>query len=56
MRGDAEQAALENFVFLLRFVPVSAEIVKAGGLCKRDYGKSHGIGLADAILAATAEA
>ncbi|MHC4458909.1 MAG: PIN domain-containing protein, partial [Planctomycetota bacterium] len=28
----------------------------AGGLYKRDYGKSHGVGLADAILAATAEA
>jgi len=28
----------------------------AGGLYKRDYGKSHGVGLADAILTATAEA
>ena len=52
VKGDAEQAALENFVF----VPVSVEIAKAGGLYKRDYGKSHGVGLADAILAATAEA
>jgi len=34
----------------------SAEIAKAGGLYKRDYGKSHGVGFADAILAATAEA
>ena len=32
------------------------EIWKAGGFYKRDYGKSHGEGLADAILAATAEA
>jgi hypothetical protein len=56
VKGDAEQAALENFVSLFRVVPVSAEIAKAGGLYKRDYGKSHGIGLADAILAATAEA
>jgi len=37
-------------------VPIDTEIGKAGGLCKRDYGKSHGVGLADAILAATAEA
>ncbi len=56
VKGDAEQAALENFISLFRVVPVSAEIAKAGGLYKRDYGKSHGIGLADAILAATAEA
>jgi len=56
VKGDAEQAALENFVSLFRVVPVSAVIAKAGGLYKRDYGKSHGVGLADAILAATAEA
>lgn len=56
VKGDAEQAALENFVSLFRVVPVSVEIAKAGGLYKRDYGKSHGVGLADAILAATAEA
>ena len=56
VKGDSEQAALEDFVSLFRVIPVSAEIAKAGGLHKRDYGKSHGIGLADAILAATAEA
>jgi predicted nucleic acid-binding protein len=55
VKGDAEQAALENFISLFRVVPVSAEIAKAGGLYKRDYGKSHGVGLADAILAASAE-
>ncbi len=56
VKGDAEQATLENFVSLFRVVPVSAEIAKTGGLFKRDYGKSHGVGLADAILAATADA
>jgi len=55
VKGDAEQAALENFASLFRVVPVSVEIAKAGGLYKRDYGKSHGVGLADSILAATAE-
>ena len=39
VKGDAEQAALEDFVSLFRVVPVSAEIGKAGGLYKRDYGK-----------------
>lgn len=55
VKGDEEQAALDNFVSLFRIVPVSADIAKAGGLYKRDYGKSHGVGLADAILAATVE-
>jgi len=55
VKGDAEQAALENFVSLFHVVPVSVEVAKAGGLYKRDYGKSYGVGLADAILAATAE-
>jgi predicted nucleic acid-binding protein len=56
VKGDKEQAALDRFVALFRIVPVSAKIAKAGGLYKRDYGRSHGVGLADAIFAATAEA
>ena len=56
VKGDLEQATLEEFFSLFRVVPVSAEIGRVGGLMKRDYGKSHGVGLADAIVAATAEA
>ena len=56
VKGDAEQTVLDNFISLFRVIPVTAEIAKAGGLYKRDYRKSHGVGLADAILAATAEA
>ena len=56
VKGDAEQAVLDNFVSLFRVVPVSTEIAKAGGIYKRAYAKSHGVGLADAILVATAEA
>ncbi len=55
VRGDAEQETLENFISLFPVIPISAGIAKAGGLYKRDYGKSHGVSLADAILAATAE-
>lgn len=36
-------------------VPIDCEIAKAGGLYKRDFGRSHGVGLADALLAATAD-
>ena len=56
VKGDSEQALLDSFISLFRVIPVGTEIARAGGLYKRDYGKSHGVGLADAILAATAEA
>ena len=52
--GDAEQMALESFLSLFRIVPVSDAIARLGGLYKRDFGGSHGIGLADAVVAATA--
>lgn len=55
VKSDNEIAALDRFVSLFRVVSVSPEIAKAGGLYKRKYGKSHGVGLADALLAATAE-
>ena len=56
VKDGAEQTSLENFVSLFRVVPVTTEIAKAGGFYKRDYGKSHGVGLADAIIASTSEA
>ncbi len=56
VKGDAEQTVLQDFISLFRVIPVTTEIGKAGGLYKRDYGKTHGVGLAYAILAATAEA
>jgi predicted nucleic acid-binding protein len=56
VKGRAEREALDALVSLFRIVPVDVEIAKSGGLYQRDYGKSHGVGLADAILAATAEA
>ena len=56
VKEGAEQTSLENFVSLFRVVPVTAEIAKTGGFYKREYGKSHGVGLADAIIAATSEA
>jgi predicted nucleic acid-binding protein len=56
VKGNRELSVLENFISLFPVVPVTTEIAKAGGIYKRDYGKSHSVGLADAILAATAEA
>jgi predicted nucleic acid-binding protein len=56
IKGEEEQIILGKFVSLFRIVPVTSEIAKTGGLYRRDYGQSHGIGLADAIIAATCEA
>jgi predicted nucleic acid-binding protein len=56
IKGEAEKTALQHFISLFRVVSIDAVIGKAGGLYRRDYGKSHGVGLADALLAATAEA
>jgi predicted nucleic acid-binding protein len=55
VKGDDEQTALDQFVSLFRIVPVTTEIAKIGGLYKRQYGGSHGVGLADAIIAASAK-
>ena len=52
-KGDAELSALEEFVSIFRVAPVNVEIAKAGELYNSKFGKSHGVGLADAILAAT---
>lgn len=55
VKGASELTALDNFVSLFTVIPVTSEIARTGGLFKRDFAKSHGIGLADAIIAATCE-
>jgi len=56
VRGDEELATLDSLVSLFRVVPVSPALARAGGLHKRDHAKAHSVGLADSIVAATAEA
>jgi predicted nucleic acid-binding protein len=56
VKGEKEQATLDELASLFPIVPVTLEIGKAAGLFRRDYAKSHGVGLADALLAATAMA
>ena len=53
VRGKQELTILNNFISLFDIIPMNSEIAKIGGLYKRDFGKSHGVGLADAIIAAT---
>ena len=56
VKGDEELRTLDDLISLFRVVPVSGAIAKAGGLFKKEYAKSHGVGLADAIVAATVNA
>ena len=51
INGEDEQVALDKFVSLFRVIPVNTEIAKAGGFYKRQFDRSHGIGLADANIA-----
>lgn len=53
VRGKQEIKILNDFVSLFDVISMNSEIAKIGGLYKRDFGKSHGVGLADAIIAAT---
>jgi predicted nucleic acid-binding protein len=55
VKGTNEPAVLDNFIAQFRVIPITSKIAKVGGLYKRDFGESHGVGLADAILATTAE-
>lgn len=56
VKGDVELGVLDSMVLLFRVVPVTAAIAKKAGLYKRDFSRSHGVGIADAIIAATAAA
>ena len=54
VREGAERDALNTLLASFTLIEVSAEIAAQGGLLRRDWGKSHGVGLTDALIAATA--
>jgi predicted nucleic acid-binding protein len=56
VRDGAERIALGRLEELLEIIPIDRDIAVQGGLFRRDYGKSHGTGLIDALIAATAAA
>jgi predicted nucleic acid-binding protein len=55
VKGAGEEEILDELVSLFRVIEVTSEVARAGGLFKRDYGRSHGVSLADAIIAATVQ-
>ena len=55
-RTQAEIESLDEFLRAFTSVPIDGAIARSGGLIRRQFGPSHGVGLADALIAATAQA
>ncbi len=55
VRDGEERDVLDAMTAALDIVPITAKIAADGGLLKREFGKSHDLSLADAIIAATAK-
>ena len=52
---ESERPKIETLLECFTIIPVDAALAESGGLLRRDFGKSHGTGLADAIIAATVQ-
>ena len=53
-RGLDELDALDQFMLAFEVVPVDEILARSGGQLRQEYGASHGAGLTDALIAATA--
>jgi predicted nucleic acid-binding protein len=55
VRDNEEEKSLKQLLLAFAILPVTEKTARLGGLYRRDYGGSHGTGLADALIAATSE-
>lgn len=55
VREGKERVALSAFLDAFKVLPLDRESAERGGLYRRHFGKSHHIGLPDALIAAAAE-
>jgi predicted nucleic acid-binding protein len=55
VREGNERVQLDQFLLAFSILPLTSEIAVLGGLLRRDYGKSYGTRLADALIAATVQ-
>lgn len=55
LRDGRERAAFLSLLNAVTVVPVDAAIATRAGFLRRDFGESHGVTLADGLIAATAE-
>jgi predicted nucleic acid-binding protein len=54
VKGEQEREELNYFLSLFTVIPVTGDIAAEGGLLRQKWHGSHGMGLADALIAATA--
>jgi predicted nucleic acid-binding protein len=54
VKGVRETQVLDRFLLAVEVLPATEQIGRLAGQYRRDYGPRHGIGLADALIAATA--
>jgi predicted nucleic acid-binding protein len=55
VREGEERRRTEIFLGTFEVVPVTQELAQQGGLFRRDYAPTHGTGMADGVIAATAK-
>lgn len=55
VREGEERRRTEVFLGTFEVVPITQELAQQGGLFRRDYVSTHGTGMADGIIAATAK-
>lgn len=53
-RNEKERNDLDSFLNLFQIISVDGEVAKTAGLLKREFSKSHNLGMADCLIAATA--
>jgi len=53
-RGSEELAALDQFMLAFEVIPVDERLARQGGILRQEYHASHRVGLADALIAASA--
>jgi predicted nucleic acid-binding protein len=56
VREGVERQRLDAFVSAFEVLPLEKEAAMQAGLLRRQYGRSHGTGLADALIAASVQA
>lgn len=56
VRDGEERQRLDVFVAAFELLGLDRQVAVVAGLWRRQYGPSHGMGLADALIAASVEA
>ena len=54
VKGSEEMDALDQFMLAFQTIPIDDRLARQAGLIRQEYHPSHGVGLADALIAATA--